>query len=176
MIEVLSRRDILTGRAAHHASRTSVDASDWNTYTRPDPPKVSVSFPPSYTLFPRFVTDLTYPYECFSLCNEALTPLPSDDQDGMPNLRDLGAGDAFVTVFADTLTSENANLGAPVPTPLSMSDLAAIPDSGASASGFDRYGAWFHSATWVYTMLIWIGRSSPEGPTISSVVATVNLV
>ncbi len=138
-----------------------------NTYLRTDPPSVEVSYPDAWTLYTGFITDVEDPTELFTLTTVQLSPRPSVDGSGMPDLTGLGDSDALFVVLAEEATADEPLApGLDVYQGVSFGDLEVV-DEGNTI--FTWRQQWYRGGAFGYYVWVWTG-ASVDLPTVEAVV------
>jgi hypothetical protein len=162
MLTQHTRRALLVGAGAT-LLRTStasaiVKAPLDKTYVRTDPPSVEVSYPEAWTLYTNFITDVEDPTELFTLTTVQLTPRPSVDGSGMPDLTGLGDSDALFVVLAEEATADEPLApGLDVYQGVSFEDLEVV-DEGNTI--FTWRQQWYRGGAFGYYVWVWTGASA----------------
>ncbi len=178
----LTRRSVFTAGAAVGAavilggaesSNARAEAPvGWETFTRDQDPPVTVSYPRAFTANERFTTDLEYPFEVLAICSEPLSPRPSFLESGRPDLRDLTSEGIFLHAIADFLTEKNSPLAEPIVggamPALQVADDATLP-------GFTKKTVIGRTASWIYSVELWIGPDAPDMNIGDQILATATL-
>jgi hypothetical protein len=125
-------------------------------YQRQEAPRITVAYPSAWHLYRKLITDLTAPAELFSLSNQVLTPGPSFDESGLPDVSGLPGTGLLITIFAQWLgRNGNYGPGKPISGGIGIDNL----DNGMSAQGVDKRTGWFLDTDVGYLVLVWSGQS-----------------
>jgi hypothetical protein len=154
------------------ASAYAAGSADDTTYTRPDPPRVSVTYPSSWDLATTLLTDLDDPKQAFAVSPATLTPAPSRDFTGLPDFRDLDPNASLLLLMFEPFSQDLAGGTSPI-SKLSFNDLDVRPDG---PPGFVWRSQWYSSADWVYTLFLWIPVGQSDTSAEAAVVNQIVLV
>jgi hypothetical protein len=126
------------------------------TYRRSEVPRASVAYPSTWHLYPKLITDVTAPAELFSISSEALTPGPSVDQSGLPDVSALGATGILITIFAQRLGHNGAfSGGQPISAGIGIDSLTK-----KTQAGVDERTGWFLAPEVGYLVFVWSGQGN----------------
>lgn len=146
------------GLAATYAAPAARAAPLGAVFRRTDAPGIVVSHPSDWHLYPRLMTDLVAPAELFSLSSRALTPGPSFEESGVPDLSPLGSSDIAITVLGQRLgEGRNYSPGPPVSAGISLEGLTRATPAFA---GIEQRLGWYLGPVWGYLVFVWNGGAA----------------
>jgi hypothetical protein len=128
-------------------------------YERVQEPKIVVAYPSRWHLYPRLITDLTAPIELFSVSNRELTPGPSFDESGFPDVSRLGARDVLITMWAQYLGTDPRKYS-PGPPVSGGITLAGLTQDTLAFPAVEQRVASYLSPTIGYLVHVWSGKNA----------------